>query len=130
VAEANPKRAPVPAIDKNRRRQILHQHELATAHVAPIGLQQEGLGIGGDFLHGPVIEQPAIAAVGIASMCRCRNGAAFDTWLAVREKTLMSPDQPILSFRWGQSDGIVRKLSTFDQTRFDQRLLIAGFEDW
>src|SRR5262245_45705206 len=55
----------------------------------------------------------------MAYMCRVRNWSAFDTYVAVREKTLMSPDQPMRSFRCGQSVGIDRKLSTLDHTRFD-----------
>jgi hypothetical protein len=42
--------APMTAVDKDRRRQILHQHGIAAAHVAPIGLQQKRLAVRLDFL--------------------------------------------------------------------------------
>ena len=64
----------------------------------------------------------------IAYMWRVRNWSAFDTYVAVRENTLMSPDQPMRSLRCGQSVGIVRKLSTLDQTRFDQSRLTFSLE--
>src|SRR6187399_3075489 len=63
VSEADPECAPVASVHEDRRRQVLHEHELPAAHVAPVGLQQEGLRVGRDLLHRAVIEQAAITAM-------------------------------------------------------------------
>jgi len=55
----------VATADEDRRGQVLHQNEIAAAHVAAIGLQQERLGIGRDLLDRAVVEQAAVAAVGV-----------------------------------------------------------------
>ena len=49
----------------DRRGQVLHQHEIAAAHVAPVGLQQERLGVRRHLLDRAVAEQPPVAAVGV-----------------------------------------------------------------
>ena len=51
------------AANDDRRRNVLYQHELATAHVAAVGLQQEGLQIASGGQTDPVVEEPAVAAV-------------------------------------------------------------------
>src|SRR5579862_2674910 len=56
LAESEAECAPVAAADEDRRGGVLHQHEIAAAHVAPIGLQQERLGVGCDPLHRAVVE--------------------------------------------------------------------------
>jgi hypothetical protein len=49
--------------NEDRRRQILHQHEITAAHVAAVGLQQQGLGIGSHLAHRSIAEQPPVAAI-------------------------------------------------------------------
>src|ERR1700761_4678194 len=63
--ETHAEGAPVAAADEDRRRQVLHEDEIAAAHVAPVGLQQERFCIGGDLLDVAVGEQPAVAAMGV-----------------------------------------------------------------
>src|SRR5271165_3224579 len=65
LPEAHAEGAPVAAANDDRRGEVLHQHELAAAHVAPVGLQQERLGAGGDLSHRAVVEQAAVAAIGV-----------------------------------------------------------------
>src|SRR5215831_20789198 len=65
LPDAHSERTPMAAADEDRRRQILHQHELASAHIAPVGLYEERPGAGGDLLHGAVVEQPPVAAIGV-----------------------------------------------------------------
>src|SRR5579863_4525330 len=65
LPESQTKRAPVAAADKDRRGCVLHQHEIAAAHVTPVGLKQERLGVGRDSLHGAVVEEAAVAAIRI-----------------------------------------------------------------
>src|SRR5579883_748299 len=65
LPEAHAERAPVAAANDDGRGDVLHQHELAAAHVAPIGLQQERLGAACDLLHRTVVEQAAVAAIGV-----------------------------------------------------------------
>src|SRR5579871_1478962 len=65
LPEADAEGAPMAATHKNRRGDVFHQHEIAAAHVAPIGLQQKGLSVGGDLLHRPILEQTPVAAMGV-----------------------------------------------------------------
>ncbi len=62
------------------------------------------------------------------SMCLERKPAASAIYTAVREKTEMSPLQPIRSFRCGQSVGIDRKLPSVDQTIFCHKRFTKGLD--
>src|SRR5262245_15178163 len=62
--EPDPEATPMAAIDRDRGRDILHQDEFASAHIAAIGLQQELPLIAPGRKPGPVVEYPAVAAVG------------------------------------------------------------------
>src|SRR5258707_15705099 len=62
-AESDAEGAPVAPVDKDGRRQILHQHEFPATHVTAIRLQQERLGVGPDLLYGAVVEYAPVAAV-------------------------------------------------------------------
>src|SRR6266478_6434336 len=65
LPEAHAEGAPVAAADVNRCGEVLHQHEIAAAHVAPVGLQQERLGVRRHFSHRAVVEEAAVAAIGV-----------------------------------------------------------------
>ncbi len=56
LPKAHAERTPTPAFDVNRRRQVFHQYKIAAAHVAPIRLQQERFGVGGDLFDRAIIE--------------------------------------------------------------------------
>jgi len=45
--------------------QVLHQHVLSPAHVAPVGLQQERTGVAGGLAAGAVVEKAAVATMRI-----------------------------------------------------------------
>ena len=51
----------------NRGGDVLHQHEIAAAHVAPVGLQKKGLGVGGHL--------PGDGLVGAAEWASLARGA-------------------------------------------------------
>ena len=78
----------MPTADKNRRGEILHQNEIAAAHVAPIGLQQKGFAIGRHLLHRAIIEQPLVAAIRIVPD---RVRVAADNSDCVLEDIRLSP---------------------------------------
>src|SRR6202035_4623127 len=65
LTKAHAERAPVAAANVDRRRGVLHQHEIAATHVAPIGLQQKRLGVRRHLLPRPILEQPPVAAIGV-----------------------------------------------------------------
>src|ERR1700687_1156603 len=51
LPETHAECAPMTAADVNRRRQVLHQDEIAAAHIAPVSLQQERLGVRSHLAH-------------------------------------------------------------------------------
>ena len=61
--EADAQAAPVTSVDDDRGRKVFHQAEIAAAHVAPVGLQQERLLVAPGGEPGAVIEDPAVAAI-------------------------------------------------------------------
>src|SRR5580658_8464680 len=63
-AKADAEGAPMAAADEDRRGQVFDQHEIAAAHVAAIGLQQKTLRVVGDLLHGAVVVNAPVAAMG------------------------------------------------------------------
>src|ERR1700754_2554712 len=65
LLEAHAECAPVATAHEDRRRQILDQHEIAAAHVAAVGQQQEWARAGCDLLHRAIVEQAAVAAIGV-----------------------------------------------------------------
>src|SRR5579872_219125 len=56
LPKAHAECAPVAAADADRRGEVLHQHEIAAAHVAPVGLQQERFGIRRHLFHRAIVE--------------------------------------------------------------------------
>src|SRR6185369_6972364 len=61
---AAPDAAPVSAFDDDRRGGVLHQREVAAAHVAAIGLHHERLLAAAGLEADAVVEDPTVAAVG------------------------------------------------------------------
>src|SRR5690349_16903514 len=63
--QPDPEAAPMPALHHDRRRQVLHHQELPAAHVPPVALQQERLAVARGGQPRPVVEDAAIAAIGV-----------------------------------------------------------------
>jgi hypothetical protein len=53
------------AANPDRRRDVFQQNEIAAAHVASVGLQQERLGVRRHLAHRTIVEQPAVSAIGV-----------------------------------------------------------------
>src|SRR3569833_391300 len=64
LAKADPEATPMAAANAERRRRILEQHELAIAHVAAVGLQQERRRAGGRLLSSALLENAPVPAIG------------------------------------------------------------------
>src|ERR1700722_18929941 len=63
-SKADAEGAPVAAPDKDGGGQVFDQHEIAAAHVTAIGLEQKALRVVGNLLHGAVVVDAPVAAVG------------------------------------------------------------------
>ncbi len=61
---ANPQAAPQAAFDPDRSRGVFHKGENASAHVAPIGLQEEGSGAPAHRRSGLVLVDAAVPSIG------------------------------------------------------------------
>src|SRR5258708_33259961 len=59
----NPNPTPMPSGNKHRRRRILHQNKLPTAHIPPIRLQQKFLDMRSSRNPSTIIEHPPIPAI-------------------------------------------------------------------
>jgi len=74
------------------------------------------------------VNRPAgVCTSRIAYMWRVRNWFAFETYVEVRENTLMSPDQPMRSLRCGQSSN-GEEVVHVGPTRFDHSRLTFSLD--